>query len=379
MKTTFHFLTSAILLVFFSQTPINQTTAQCICTNCPQDLPDNTNQDFYMNVIDTGGDCDLSTNPLVGVNLYFTHEYLGDLTITLISPSGETARLVGLEGYHGDTHYMCGLLDQFECADTFQLDFVDGSAPLFHSQTLTASAQPYNTGTFTANDGHLLSTFTGPACGTWRINVNDNQAFDVGEFLDFSLVFSDETGMDCNSVAPLPIELVDFEGERVKDKVVLSWETLSETNNQHFNIQRSTDGITFSSIGQIQGSGTSIEQKSYIFRDARPSFKPSYYRLEQEDFDGSKTYSSVIFLEGRMEVPILVSPNPTHGVTTLTINSLTHTTGHVKVLNLAGKLVQDYTLMLEPGVNLFEVDLSSLSRGIYFVEAFEETFRFVKL
>ncbi len=367
-----------ILVLFLI--PWNYSLAQCICTNCPQSLPDNTNQDFYMNVDDSGvGDCDLSTNPLLGVNLNFTHEYLGDLTISLTSPSGQTIRLVGLEGYHGDTHYMCGLLNQFECADTFQINFITTGAIPFDSQALTLSATANNTGTFTPNDGNSLASFSGSACGTWRINVNDNQAFDVGEFLDFSLVFTENSGIDCNSASPLPIELTNFKVERINHQVALTWETASETNNRHFSIQRAEDGFSFFNIGQVQGAGTTFEKQNYAFIDEHASIKPAYYRLKQIDFDGKTTYSQIRFLEGKLQEPILVYPNPTKETASVAIHSWDYAQTPIQIRNALGKSVFNSILALEPGANFLELNLKHLSSGVYYINAQGTTYKFYKL
>ncbi|MFL5728296.1 MAG: beta strand repeat-containing protein, partial [Cytophagaceae bacterium] len=92
----------------------------------------------------------------------------------------------------------------------------------------------------------------------------------------------------------LPIKLVSFSAERNDDGfVMLSWLTASEQNNSHFDVERSLDGINFAKIGQVDGNGTSLQNKSYNFTDLTAAPGTSYYRLRQVDLNGSYTYSGV--------------------------------------------------------------------------------------
>src|SRR5690606_16111605 len=55
---------------------------------------------------------------------------------------------------------------------------------------------------------------------------------------------------------PLPIQLATFTGDVVEGDVLLRWVTLSETNNQSFSIERSSDGTHFMTVGEMPGAGT---------------------------------------------------------------------------------------------------------------------------
>ncbi|MEM9887274.1 MAG: proprotein convertase P-domain-containing protein [Bacteroidota bacterium] len=174
-----------------------QLNAQCGCTNCPQPLPDNTLDDFFVNVMSDGtADCDLATNPLQSVAVNFDHEYVGDLTITLTSPDGQTITLIGPTGFFGATD------------DTvWDITFVDGTASpdpgfsaMWNNNQVWGTNNNY-TGSYNPFSGNL-SDFTGNLCGTWVLNVTDDQGLDIGNFLDFDLVFASPNGLNCNSEAP---------------------------------------------------------------------------------------------------------------------------------------------------------------------------------
>jgi hypothetical protein len=71
--------------------------------------------------------------------------------------------------------------------------------------------------------------------------------------------------LDCLSF--LPIELIFFKGTIIDSKILLSWATASEANNDFFTVERTADGKGFEVLGFVNGSGNSDEVKLlYIFR-----------------------------------------------------------------------------------------------------------------
>ncbi len=92
----------------------------------------------------------------------------------------------------------------------------------------------------------------------------------------------------------LPIELAGLSAVAQKQEVLLTWETKTERDNAFFAVERSTDGIRFTEIGQKPGAGTSVVPHDYRFTDFTPSKGNNYYRLRQVDMDGHFTYSPVV-------------------------------------------------------------------------------------
>lgn len=113
---------------------------------------------------------------------------------------------------------------------------------------------------------------------------------------------------------PLPVTLVSFTGKVADEKVVLEWTTASEYNNAYFDVQRSEDGVTFETIGRVNGKGTSTVRNDYRFIDIQPLIGVNYYRLKQVDTDGKFEYTKVIAVNFTQEdagsAQVLVYPNP---------------------------------------------------------------------
>ena len=107
----------------------------------------------------------------------------------------------------------------------------------------------------------------------------------------------DEESKWGNANNPLPIELTRLNA-RVENNVVrLEWETASETNNDFFTVEKSSDAINFEKLTIVQGAGNSTKQIRYSIIDDSPINGISYYRLKQTDFDGLLEFSGVISVQ----------------------------------------------------------------------------------
>ncbi len=100
--------------------------------------------------------------------------------------------------------------------------------------------------------------------------------------------------------SPLPIQLAGFTATVVSPQTVrLAWQTMTETNNYGFNVERSYDNFaTFDVIGFEPGHGTTLEPRSYSYDDAVSGTATAYYRLKQMDLDGvGYSYSEILAVE----------------------------------------------------------------------------------
>ena len=159
--------------------------------------------------------------------------------------------------------------------------------------------------------------------------------------------------------APLGVDWKSFSVEGFNKIVKLTWTTASETNNEGFEIERSTDGISWEVIGFEKGHGNSSKAVSYTWTDAHPKPGINYYRLRQLDFDGRQQYSEVKQVFFGSQTILNVSPNPFESDLLLQLAE----TATVEVLNTSGKMF--YSADMGPGQHT--VDLGSLYNGMYFI------------
>ncbi|WP_281615359.1 T9SS type A sorting domain-containing protein [Flammeovirga sp. SubArs3] len=93
----------------------------------------------------------------------------------------------------------------------------------------------------------------------------------------------------------LPVELTYFNAFIENKTVALEWETASEQNASHFDVQRSADQQNWTTIGMVNAQGNSNVAVEYEFIDEAPLSK-AYYRLHQVDFDGLNEFFGPLYV-----------------------------------------------------------------------------------
>ena len=138
----------------------------------------------------------------------------------------------------------------------------------------------------------------------------------------------------------LPVELVDFQATTVPEGHLLQWQTASEVNNSHFEVEHSTDAQQFSPVGKVTGKGDSRELLYYSWL-YRPENRGAthYYRLKQVDFDGQFTYSDIVALKDDAPSALVLKlyPNPASSVVQLQIPSGSRAIDHISILSIDGR------------------------------------------
>jgi len=169
----------------------------------------------------------------------------------------------------------------------------------------------------------------------------------------------------------IPVELSAFTVNAVStNNMNIEWSTASETNNYGFEIERSSDGITFNKIGFVEGNGTTTKMHNYSYADENLNSGDYYYRLKQIDFDGSYKYSEVIKAE--IQTPDEYGleqnyPNPFNPVTTIPFRIKDAGRVQIKVYNILGQEVATIVdRHVNPGFYRESYNAARLGSGVYF-------------
>ncbi len=170
----------------------------------------------------------------------------------------------------------------------------------------------------------------------------------------------------------IPVELIKFNAQIRGNSIVLDWATLTETDNDYFEIQRSVDGIVFEKIGQLKGAGSSAILNEYKFVDENPiPARINYYRLKQVDFDGKFEYSTVIGIDWKhhKKAPIKLYPNPSFtGLFTLDFSSNMAEDLVISIYDVTAKIISSETHQVMQGHNSLKLNYAWLHKGIYFIK-----------
>lgn len=217
----------------------------------------------------------------------------------------------------------------------------------------------------TGNTG-LLPMFSGWTPG-WRMISLDSEGDmwtasaqnTIFELKDST--FIPEYHLNFDVITSLPIDLLYFQAEAKEDRVLLEWSTLSEVNNDYFEILRSEDGIVWKTIETIEGAGNSSEMLSYTSFDYNPLQGKSYYILRQTDFDGTTSYSDVRFVHFELDASdILIYPNPSKDFISIELPEKLAPI-HLEVYSSLGIVVASFNFYGRKE----RIDLSEFASGIY--------------
>ena len=136
---------------------------------------------------------------------------------------------------------------------------------------------------------------------------------------------------------PLPVSLINFEGGVNEYAIKLTWTTSTERNSSYYQVQRSSNGQDWNTLGEVTAAGNSKEVQKYDLTDQSPSSKQNYYRLKVVDKDQTFEYSKIISVD-MPNLPLMVYPNPANveleikGLTTDVVES-------IELMNQAGQVI----------------------------------------
>jgi hypothetical protein len=163
----------------------------------------------------------------------------------------------------------------------------------------------------------------------------------------------------------LPIELITFTATMQNKNALLKWKTAGESNTSKYNLQRSVDGISFSTINTVSSNALNV----YSYTDNTINNLNAdniYYRLQMTDNNGKSAYSKIVAINTSTGQLLTVMPNPAQNYIVVSSRekiksiSITSSNGHIVKSFSSNKLSRK------------QLDISELPAGIYFIKALGE-------
>lgn len=117
------------------------------------------------------------------------------------------------------------------------------------------------------------------------------------------------------TIGSFPVTWVSMSAQAARQQIELTWATAQEVNNRGFAVELRPEGqADFESVGFVEGAGHRQELTQYTFTTDRLAAGQYEVRLQQRDFDGHTTYSSVkrVRIMSQVGTGLLLSPNPAH-------------------------------------------------------------------
>jgi uncharacterized repeat protein (TIGR01451 family) len=191
-------------------------------------------------------------------------------------------------------------------------------------------------------------------------------------YFDFNLpVATNREQTLIGDITPLPVKLGRFQAYLKRDKSVqVEWQSLEEINTSYFEVERSTNGPGFATIGKVPAKNIG-NGASYSLVDNTPAKGPNYYRLKTIDIDGRTSYSPVVKIN-LDEKPVIITtiyPNPAQQQFRLDVKGAIKDHVTIKILGGSGQpvLIKDLGKLDTDSFTL-PVNIHHLAAGIYILQ-----------
>ncbi|MCU0375332.1 MAG: hypothetical protein MUF24_08495 [Chitinophagaceae bacterium] len=195
-----------------------------------------------------------------------------------------------------------------------------------------------------------------PGTNAYRAS-SDDRSYATSGTLRF-----DSVRLGSNST--LPIRLSTFSGRLSNQAVKLNWSTSDESDGRHFEVEKSTNGSSFSKLGVVALGSSSA---TYEFTDNKPVAGYNWYRLKMQHRDGTAYYSAVVKVAYNRE-GLIVSPiYPTLVQSRLLVKLQADRSRQVEatIFNQSGQQVARKSLTANAGEGSFEIGVGNLQAGQY--------------
>jgi hypothetical protein len=230
----------------------------------------------------------------------------------------------------------------------------DIGSPTATGATIDLSAPAYQ-GINAAITFRLYAFTAGSAAGTFSVN-------------DFTFN---------GAVIPvlLPVSITSFSGYREGTRNQLRWATGAEYNNLGFDVQRSADGINYSTIANVKSlapGGSSNATINYSFTDDAVAGSKHFYRLRQLDLSGQVQLSGIVIIRGERPGKLVVEsvfPNPAPAVANIILSAPQSGSIILLTTDMNGRVVNRKLVSATTGSNTVQLNLGALAGGVYMLQA----------
>ncbi len=163
----------------------------------------------------------------------------------------------------------------------------------------------------------------------------------------------------------LAVNLKQFSADKWENsKSKLTWKVEGESNNTVYELQRSNNGLNWTTIYTQKASSSA----AYSFIDHAPFMPGTYYRLRYYEVDGSEKYSTVQQVLYQDRTSFKVFPNPAYGQVTLAMEMDKDELAVLNIMDVGGKNAVTKMLQLVKGTNRIVLPIQQLTPGAYYIQ-----------
>jgi Secretion system C-terminal sorting domain len=169
----------------------------------------------------------------------------------------------------------------------------------------------------------------------------------------------------------LPVKYSSFGAVALDNVVTLKWVSEEETNNRHFEVERSLDGTNFKTIGIALDGFATGTRKNYQYKDNAAELQNktiAYYRLKQMDNNGTSSYTNTLAVKLQAKAGVVMQTSPNPFIENLNIRFSATETGiaEIQIISFNGQKVITKQSSISKGYNTLQLSgLTNIAAGIY--------------
>lgn len=304
---------------------------------------------------------------------YYNTTLRPGMTVNAVQADGNSI-LAGVTGSHSQA-----LLRSEDGGNTWQTDTV-GLGAYFNASQLSSAVDVIKAGIH--NNYIVVNSFNGNNAARiferrkaaakgkkWNITgsfTNNNFVYTIAE-AGSNLYAALNDGLYYLQQSTLPVGLLNLKASKNNDVILLQWQTSSEQNSNYFDIQRSADGIHFTSVGNVKAAGNSTVLRSYAYVDSfsKNSFQTGwYYRVKEVDKDSRVFYSNAVRINTDVNGRLFsIFPNPVKSLFVLQ-SAQDVPKAVIHIFDAAGRVVYTATQPLYAS-SAAQINIAGLASGMY--------------
>ncbi len=212
----------------------------------------------------------------------------------------------------------------------------------------------------------LGNTYTfGDYSSPTQLTSNSIEYVGVSTFSPFALA----TSNGANNPLPILLDYLTAIKEAGYNKI--TWKAECNSSSSDFVLERSYNGIEFSSIDSVHVTDTSDCIQPFIYNDYTATGTRDYYRVRIVDVAGNITYSDIVMIlnEGNALQMISIRPNPATTEAWLTISASQNNKVELSILDITGRELERKTIEVMAGSNSIDLQIGNFAKGMYIVKA----------
>ncbi|MFT4665003.1 MAG: hypothetical protein ACI8YQ_000454 [Polaribacter sp.] len=173
----------------------------------------------------------------------------------------------------------------------------------------------------------------------------------------------------CLGIQAQCVYLKQLNGSQKAQDNLLTWTTLTETNNAFFLIERSLNGINFEEAGRVEGVASDQTKNQYSFTDIDNQGLRVFYRLAEVSMDGDVSFTNTVLVNRKGEDIVFeinsIESSITDQFFNMTLTSSVDAPMEYRLQTRMGEILKVGKVAIVAGQNALSVDLHEVKVGTY--------------